>query len=374
MVSRWMILILVLVQIPMDLEARRRTPTHPVVLWSRTVASAEDLETRRVAAFKLSQYTQRIFQSSVIRTLLECVKDPDLQIKVFCTKAMRNTGRKRDEAKIRAALLERYRNDPALKNAIIRTWIAREESDPAIQGLLLSDLLKAEDVNHRLTLIRYFRRFGQENAALIKSLVYLYEKYPDDRTQLEIVATLAEKGKGQKAVVGILLECAQSEKTPLVLACLGAMESQARDNEGTWRATEALLSSRSPEVLHGTLDLINDLPPGTHVKVAARLLLLLQGNPEPAIQEKAVLALGATGDKGQEVVAALSRIVQDKGRDEGSRIAAALSLGRQATLHKMYPLKLLNECKRSGATQAFRTACQIGLTELQAATKKATSE
>src|SRR5690606_34295995 len=68
-------------------RARRYYPpvTHPVVLWARTLKTSTDIEARKVAAFKLSAYTQPIFQEEVVSALLDCIGDEDIKIRVWCT-------------------------------------------------------------------------------------------------------------------------------------------------------------------------------------------------------------------------------------------------------------------------------------------------
>ena len=78
--------------------------THPVVLWSRTLSDSQDFEQRKIAAFKLSQYSQSIYQEEVINTLLKCIKDPDEHIKVFCAKALGKANSKSKIEPIRKTL------------------------------------------------------------------------------------------------------------------------------------------------------------------------------------------------------------------------------------------------------------------------------
>ena len=154
-------------------HARRRRyklPTHPVVLWSRTISRSKDLEQRRVAAFKLSQYSQRLFQSSVIDTLTSCVRDPDIQIRVFCVKALGNTGNKRSDS-IRRVLLDRFKTDPEVKSTVVRTFLKRRDDSLVVHDTLLKSLMGTNDTEFSLSLLSYFEELGSGSTGFVNSLV-----------------------------------------------------------------------------------------------------------------------------------------------------------------------------------------------------------
>ena len=77
--------------------------THPMILWSKTLSESTNLEERRVNAYKLSQYSQPIFQDAVVETLTKCTQDSDLRIRVLCTKALGNASQQK-----RTCVLQRF--------------------------------------------------------------------------------------------------------------------------------------------------------------------------------------------------------------------------------------------------------------------------
>jgi len=75
--------------------------------------------------------------------------------------------------------------------------------------------------------------------------------------------------------------------------------------------------------------------------------------------------LGSTGDQGVKVVTTLLKTLSNSEAYESTRIAAALSLGQQALLHPKKAKIQLQNCQRRAKTQMLKTACQIGLKELE---------
>lgn len=363
-----------------EAEARRRrsggkrvkqTPvTHPMILWSRTVSESTDLEQRRVAAYKLSQYSQRIFPSGVVSTLLVCVKDSDMQIKVFCTKAMGNAGTSSHEDSIRAALLDRFRNDPTLRNTVVRAFVARRDRGPEVQEEFLNALKAAEKEEDRLALLGYFEQFGIPSDKLVDELVKSFAKNEDSKTRRAIVKVLTEKGRGQTGLIDLLTGCSGGKDTPLTLMCLSALQSQAKNDKRSWDAAEKAIVSDDPDVLMATLDLMNVLPETVNTRISGRLLDIIRNTDDPEIQEKAILSLGATGDRSEAIVTQLMKILEETNYDESIQIAAALSLGQQATAFPEKPKSFLSTCRQGGRTQALRTACGLASDDLDARQKK----
>ncbi len=349
----------------------KQTPvTHPMILWSRTVSESKDLEQRRVAAYKLSQYSQRIFPSGVVTTLIACVKDSDVQIKVFCTKAMGNAGTSAHSDSIRAALLDRFHNDAMLRNTVVRAFVARKDSGPEVQEEFLNALKNADKEEDRLALLGYFEQFGIPSDKLVDDLAKTFAKNEDSKTRRAIVRVLSEKGRGQAQLVELLASCAASKDTPLILMCLSALQSQAKNDKRSWEAAEKSIVSDDPDVLMASLDLMNVLPETTNTKISSRLLDIISNTDDPEIQEKAILSLGATGDRSEVIVKTLMKILEEASYDESIQIAAGLSLGQQATAFPEKPKEFLGTCRKSGRTQALRTACGLASDDLEARQKK----
>ena len=361
-----------------DAEAKRKrgkrsnqTPiTHPMVLWSRTVSESSDLEQRRVAAYKLSQYSQRIFPSAVVATLISCVKDADVQIKVFCTKALGKAGTSANEDAIRAALLDRFHNDPTLRNTVVRTFVARKDRNPEVQDTFLNSFKSADKEEDRLALLGYFEQFGIPSDKLVDELSKAFNQTEDSKTRRAIVKVLSEKGRGQTQLIELLATCSASKDTPLILLCLSALQAQAKSDKRSWEAAEKAIVSDDPDVLMATLDLMNVLPETTNTKISGRLLDIIGSTEDPEIQEKAVLGLGSSGDKSEPVVKILMKILEETSYDESIQIAAALSLGQQAFAFPEKPRDFLNTCRKSGRSQALRTACSLAFEDLESRQKK----
>ncbi len=340
-------------------------PTHPVILWARTLSESGNLEKRRVAAFKFSQYNQKIFQDSVVSVLLECMKDSDDEISSFCTKGLSNVSGGKYTDIVRESLLEQMSTKPKLRSIIVSTFIARNDDDPKVHDFLLSALKKSKSLEEKKPFFEYFEKFGSGSDVFVNELISLYKAYGKESEKLSIIKILAERARGQSNVVELLTTCASDSNTPLALTCMAGLESQARTDNRTWLAIEKNIERSDTDIVYSTLDLINVLPEKTNVKIAGRLIELIKETDDEEIQEKAVLALGSTGDQSQEIVSLLIELILAKSIDESIKIAAVLTLGKQGLTFFEEPINLLTKCSENLAySPNFRTACQLGLEEL----------
>ena len=66
----------------------------------------------------------------------------------------------------------------------------------------------------------------------------------------------------------------------------------------------------------------------------------------------------------------IQTLLEKKDVDEGIKISAALVLGKQAEKFPEGPKAVLTACRTSAATPSLKTACQLGLQELQRREKK----
>ncbi len=344
-------------------------PTHPVVLWARTLSESTDHDQRKIAAFKLSQYSQPIYQHQVIASLVRCVKDTDVEIKVLCAKAMAHAGTQSSADSIRKLMMETYTADPALHNTIVRAFIVRHDQTPTVHDFFLDELKKAKTPDDQLTLLGYFEQFGYGTPKFVEVLADLYKKTDELKVRRLLVKALGERSHGQDPVIEILSGCAESKDTPLALNCLSGLQLQAKKDTRAWAAVEKTIESSDPDVLMATLDVINALPEATNVKISNRLVEIIQETEDSDIQEKAVLALGVCGDQSETVVKELQKLMEEEETDESVRVAAALMLGRQAVSFAEKPTALLTQCSTSGKSQSLKTACQLGLKELEARKK-----
>jgi HEAT repeat protein len=341
-------------------------PTHPVVLWARTLSESTDREQRKIAAFKLSQYSLQIFQDEAIRTLGKCSKDPDTEIRVLCVKAMGKAGTSSQADSIRQALLENYKADPSLRNTIVRAFIVREDGSPQVHDTFLEAVKTTTDVEERLVLLKYFDNFGSGSDKFVDTMVDVFKKSDNAKIRNEVVTALSARGKGQDGVIALLTQCTESHDTPLVLNCLSGLQQQGKKDPRTWTAIEKSILSDDPDVLMATLDVINSMPEAQNVKVANRLVELVDKVEDEDLQEKIVLGLGVCGDRGQPTVTILQRLLQDKTVDDGVRTAAALTLGKQSDQFPGKPQEVLATCSTTEKSQALRTACQLGAKEIKA--------
>ncbi|MBI4404072.1 MAG: HEAT repeat domain-containing protein [Deltaproteobacteria bacterium] len=351
-------------------KARRRypSPTHPVVLWARTLSQSVDPEERKVAAFKLSQYSLPIFQTDVVERLIGCMKDPDVHIKVLCAKAMSRAGRQSDSEWVRNALVAQYQADPILRNTIVRTFIARKDSSPQVHDLLVNVASKSTDHDELLVLVSYFENFGFGSGQFVDVLTNIYKNSPDIKIKRGVAKALGGRGQGQESVVTLLTDCTQSKDTPLQLICLEGLQLQVKKDSrlsaAVGNAISKTIESEDLDVLMATLDVVNVLPENPDPKVSQRLVEIIESVDDPDLQEKAVLALGVMGDGSDKTVGALQKLLEKKDGEEATRIAAALVLGKQAYGLTEKPRELLSKCKDE-RSQSLRTACQLGLQELE---------
>jgi len=356
-----------------DAEARKKRrrrhygppPTHPVVLWSRTLSESTDREQRKVAAFKLSQYSLPIFQNEVVRTLEKCIKDSDVEIKVLCAKAMGRAGTQSNAENIRKVLLERYQADPTLRNTIVRAFMVRRDDSPILQETLLDSLKKSKDQEEQLALCKYFETYGTGNNKLVDALVEVYNKNGNSKVKNAVISVIAARATGQESAIDLLTKCTESLETPLVLNCLSGLQQQAKKDSRAWAAVEKTITSEDPDVLLATLDVISALPETENPVIARRIVQMLEEVDDDDTLEKAVLSLGVCGDRGEKTVEVLGNLLEKKTNPEGVRIAAALVLGKQAAQFPDKPKENLLTCSKSEKSQSLRTACQLGIQELE---------
>ena len=337
--------------------------THPVILWSRTLAETEDSEQKKVAAFKLSQYSQPIYQDSVISTLISCLKDTDEQIRILCAKALGNAGNQSKRAMVRSTLLETFKTDPSLRETLIRTFIARDDDSKEVQNLFLEALSKSENSHEILALLAYFFECGKGVGP--EPFIAVFNKNKDERIRRRAIKVLAERGNGESSVVDLLANCAESQDTPLALTCLSGLQLQTRkDSARTWVALEKTLESSDPDMLIATLDVLNVLPERINSPLTKRLIEIIAEAEDTDVVDKAILGLGVCGDQSQAIVNSLERIMTSTDFPESTKIHAALVLGKQASLFPDSPKQVLSQCLKNSPSQSLKTACQLGSQEL----------
>jgi hypothetical protein len=88
--------------------------------------------------------------------------------------------------------------------------------------------------------------------------------------------------------------------------------------------------------------------------------------------ERSVLALGVCGEQTEPTVRALEKLFKSEKTEEATRIAAALTLGKQAISFPEGPRDMLGTCLKEGKSQSLKTACQLGLNELNQGAAKET--
>ncbi|NDG28024.1 MAG: hypothetical protein EB120_12740 [Proteobacteria bacterium] len=345
----------------------RRRPlkpvTHPVILWSRTLSETTDPEQKKIAAFKLSQYSQPIYQDSVISTLISCMKDSDVQIRVLCAKAMGRAGNQSKKSFIRSALIETYKNDPSLRETLVRTFIARGEDAKEVQDLLLGTLKESTDSHEMLVILSYFYECGENVGP--DAFIAVFNKTSDERVKRWAIKVLGENGNGEAQVVELLAQCAESKDTPLALNCLSGLQLQARkDSVRTWAALEKTIESSDPDMLVATLDVLNVLPENSNSKITTRLIEIIGETDDGDLIDKAILGLGVSGDHSEAVVDTLYKLLKESNTEESTKIHAALVLGKQAVSVPGTTREALNQCVSSSGSQALKTACQLGAQEL----------
>lgn len=363
--------ILLIFSLPCNAKSKRKrysTPiTHPILLWARTLSGSTDAEEKKRAAFKLSQYTQNIYQEEAIKALMDCLKETDITLRVLCTKALGRAGTAAKNEQIRKTLIETYKNDPVLKNAIINTLIKRKDISKETHDFLLNTLKNANEAEEIQGLLSYFEQFGL--ASDTETLVSTYKKNENPRVRRAAIKAMTEKSQGQEEVVEILSLCALDKDTPLSLNCLSGLQAQAKNSPKAISSVEKTIQSSDPDVLLATLDVINALPTQKNEVISKRLVEIITTTEDADVNEKAVLSLGVVGDHSEAVTTALISSLKNKSVSEGIQIAAALVLGKQALDTTVEAKELLNKCKTESASQALRKACQLGLQELEAKSK-----
>ncbi|MEZ4752447.1 MAG: HEAT repeat domain-containing protein [Bdellovibrionota bacterium] len=347
---------------------RLRIPTHPIYLWAKTLSESKDNDQRKIAAFKLSQYSQPIYQEPVIDALLSCVSDDNLHIKVLCTKALGRSRKRSKSTLVRNALIKQYKAEPFLRNTVVRTFIALNADESNIQKLLMTEAQQNKKPGELIVLMSYFEKFGSGEDAFVKDLTKIFHENTDARVRASVAKAISERADGQKEVIELLAECTGSTDTPLVLTCLGGLQAQGTKNPITWAAVEKTIYSRDPDVLETTLDVIDALPESPNPKISARLLQIITDADDSELREKAVLSLGVCGNKSADIVDLLQRLVEEESVGEDIRIAAALVLGKQAESFPVAPRRILDNCGTREKSQNLRTACQLGLQELKTRT------
>lgn len=342
--------------------------THPVVLWARTLSESEDAEQRKLAAFKLSQYSQTIYQDSVITTLLGCLKDQDVQIKILCAKALGSAGSKGKKQSIRNALMEIYQSDPSLQETLVRTLIKQEDSSSEVKALFLKSLEQNSDAHLTLALLNYFYRFGEGSS--VSPFISLFNKSSNDRIRRWAVKVLSENGSGESAVIELLATCAENQETPLALTCLSGLQLQAKkESDRAWAALEKTLQSSDPDMLLASLDVINGLPAKTNSPLTRRLIEIISSNEDGELVDKAVLALGVCGDESEKLVTTARELLGGKDTSESTKIHAALVLGTQSGIFSDQSLESLSACVKKSSTQSLKTACELATQELKSRIK-----
>jgi len=349
-------------------RARRYYPpvTHPVLLWTRTLKSNSDNEARRVAAFKLSAYTQPIFQEEVVSTLIGCLNDPDIKIRVWCTKAIGRAKSPANAEKIRKTLIALYESEPALRNSIVRTFMTRRENHSNVQDTLLATATETDDTDELLVLCDYFEALGTPSTSLVSSFTSIYEKQTNVKAKRGIIKVLTEKAEGQDKVIALFGECAQDRDTPLALTCLSGLQAQAKMDTRAWTAISKTIESSDEDVLLATFDVISALPETSNIQTASRIIALIEDNEDPAFLERAVLAVGSCGDQSEPIVQSLIKILEKPKQDDAVRIAAALALGKQSASFPERPRISLNQCIKTSSSTSMKSACQLSLKELEA--------
>jgi hypothetical protein len=339
--------------------------THPVVLWSRILSENKDFDERKKAAFKLSKYSQPIFQIEVINTLLKCADETNIDIKVLCTIALSNANKAIYQETIQKKLIDIYQKNPELKNTIVKVFINRKDNSPKVHDFLLDNFKEDATSDELLTQLRYFELFGNGSDKLVDVLSNIYNKKDNLKVKTSIVKVLGERGKGQAQVIELLSQCCDSKDTPLQLTCLSSLQSQAKKDPKVWLVVTKTIQSADSDVLLATLELIHSLPPTPNPKIALRLDDIIKSVDDSDVQEKAILALGICGDKNPDMVQHLIKILKDKSAPEASRVASALVVGNQSPADlKENAKSALVKCKDEEKSSSLRTACQLGIQEL----------
>ncbi len=345
---------------------RHPLPVNPVIVWARKLSEVNSEEVRKSNAFKLSQYSQPIFQPEVVRALVKCMEDPNITLRVLCTKAMGRAGTAGQAEWIESLLLQAFEKTPELQSTIARTFVIRKSTSPAVYHKLFDTLVSSTSADKQLAFLTYFQEFGDGSDEFVQKLSHLYEKSSDIRVKRMIVKTLSERGRGQSAITSILTECVHSSDTPLILTCLSGLEQQAKQDAQVWGALEKALRSDDSDVILATLDVINVMDDHSDPKISGRLLEIVQNTSDDETREKAILALGVCGGQTDEIYRVLQKTLQSPKMEVACRVASALVLGKQAPkAHQGEVQVILDECYQK-ETGGLKTACELGIQELKA--------
>ncbi len=380
-IVRSLILLLVIGLISPTAEARRRRTrrflgpplTHPVILWARTLSESHDLEAKKVAAFKLSQYSQTIYQVEAVNAIVSCTKHPDFQLRVLCTKALSRAGNSSKKDLIVKTLIDIFDSEPKLRCTVIRALTMRNEASPAVIDKFLSVTRESRDSEVLVTLLLHLETIGSSSPKVISAMTELYAKTTDEKVRRAVAKVLAAHGNGSESALDLLAKCASpKDDTPLTLICLGGLQQQGKNDPRTWAAIEKSLESNDADVQLAVVDLIGSLTENPNPKIVDRLLALLEDVDDDDLQEKIVLSLGVVGDKSDKIAESLAKLLQSAESFEGTRIAAALTLAKQTT-SVAKPKEALAKCIANEKSETLRSACQLGANEINSASRTVAS-
>lgn len=370
--NRALVLFIALLLISSTASAKRRRarryqgppPTHPVVLWARTLGESPDLEARKVAAFKLSQYSQTIFQVEAVNALIACTRHTDLQLRVLCTKALARAGNSSKKAQIESTLLEIFDSEPKLRCTVIRAMTVRGDNTPIVTEKFLGVARETKNAEELLALLTYFETLGPTSPRLIPAMAEIYAKTTDEKIRRAIAKVIAAHGNGTEPALDLLSKCGSSNNdTPLTLICLGGLQQQGKNDPRTWMAVEKALESDDPDVQLAVVDLIISLSDNPSFKLTERLISILEDADDDDLQEKIVLSLGVVGDKTEKISQALAKLIQNAEAFEGARIASALTITKQSPSQELAK-ESLSKCLTDEKSETLRSACQLGVNEL----------
>lgn len=359
----------------LDAKSRHRSrgplPAHPTALWAKTISESKDQAARLQAAFKFSRYSQPIYQEPHVRALISCTSDPVLEMRVYCVMALAKANQQKHTEIVREALLARFKKDPALRGTITRALRTREDNSPEVLETLMAALGKTQSPDEINALLDYFHSLGEGTDSFVQSLVTVYRNNKDSKIRRDVIKTLAERAQGQDAVVALFSECATDSHTPLALLCLSGLQTQAKNDKRALQAVEKAIHSDDPDMVLASLEVIQSMPETRHPEISSRLLQLIRDSEDSELQEKAIVALGASGDQSQKVVEELIEILSGKSNGENVRIASALALGKQGPLHADISKSALKKCEESGMSKSLTLACTLGLQDLDKLAPKA---
>ncbi len=354
-------------------KAKRRRytgppPTHPLVLWGKTLAQSSDENEKKLAAYKLSQYSQTIHQPAVIQALMNCLKDSNIQIRTLCARAMGQAGTQSQSDWIEKAMLEAFRSDNGLTIPLAKSFETRRSSSIEIHQTLLNKLKETSSADEATALASYFQKHGDGSQNFVETLLATYKRIGKDRLKQGIIEALSAKGNGQPELISLFIECSDSKDTPLSLLCLSGLQSQAKNDPRVWNAIEKTIQSDDTDVLLTTLDLIQIQSERPSATITKRLLSIIEDKEDTDIQEKAVLALGVCGDKTPALTQAIQKWILDAALEEPVRIASALIISKQVNPETGTILETLEKCQLATQPAGLKTACALGQKELKGRT------